>query len=97
MARPPCIVCGRSRRRGHDGAEHERQRVRRRRTVDLVDKRWPALRGVDAVLTWYARREPERQAALAYKRATWGCKVLRDGTVVHLPIVEEGDSANATA
>jgi hypothetical protein len=97
VARPPCIVCGRARRRGHDVEEHERQRAKRRRVVNLLDKRWPALQGVAAVLGWYARREPARPALEPVKRVAWGCKVLPGGRVVHLPIADEGDSADATA
>jgi hypothetical protein len=42
MSRRSCIVCG---RRPHDGAYHETLRARLRRWVNLLDGRYPALRG----------------------------------------------------
>ena len=87
--RAPCIVCGgralRSGRRKHDGLIHDEYRRGRRRTANLLDKRWPALDGLQAVLEHYA--EPDRPAPP--KPIAWGCKVLKSGEVVHRPIQEE--------
>ena len=57
-------------------------RAERRRCALLLRKSWPRLKGLGAVLAFYARRDPqpavERSAPLE-----WTCRVLPSGEVVH--------------
>jgi hypothetical protein len=89
VTRRPCIICGQ--RRGHAGPEHDAHRAERRRCSLLLRKSWPRLKGLGAVLAFYARRDPPPPTPSP--PLTWSCKVLPSGEVVHGVVRPEVEAA----
>lgn len=77
--RAPCIVCG---KRWHDAEAHQAYRKESWRARSLLRSRWPALRGLEAVIAHYggATARPTQSAG------EWRVYITRSGEVLHGPL-----------